>query len=189
MQRVMIVGQPGSGKSTLARKLGARTGLPVVHIDTIHWQPGWVERDWDEKTRLCHEVEAGERWIFEGGHSATWHNRIARADVLIWIDRSAPLRFWRVFLRTLLHRGRSRPDLPSDCPELLANLPEFFGFMWRTKTSARAKMKQLVATVPSDCRVVCLRSNRETDAFLASVGTLSDQCSQDHQKIKLGTER
>ncbi len=32
MQRVMIVGQPGSSKSTLARKLGLRTGWPVVHI-------------------------------------------------------------------------------------------------------------------------------------------------------------
>ena len=93
MQRVMIVGQPGSGKSTLARKLGQRTGLPVIHIDTIHWQPGWVERSWDEKTRLCHEVEARECWIFEGGHSATWDNRVARADLLIWIDRSAALRF------------------------------------------------------------------------------------------------
>lgn len=71
MQRVMIVGQPGSGKSTLARKLGQCTRLPVVHIDTIHWQPGWVERTWDEKTRLCLEVEARDNWIFEGGHSAT----------------------------------------------------------------------------------------------------------------------
>lgn len=137
MQRVMIIGQPGSGKSTLARKLGERTGLPVVHIDTIHWQPGWVERSRDEKTRLCHEVEARERWIFEGGHSATWSNRLARADMVIWIDRSAPLRFWRVLLRTMLNRGRSRPDLPDDCPELLATLPEFFRFMWRTKTSSR----------------------------------------------------
>lgn len=42
MQRVMIIGQPGSGKSTLAREMGKHTGLPVVHIDTIHWQPGWV---------------------------------------------------------------------------------------------------------------------------------------------------
>ncbi len=83
MQRVMIVGQPGSGKSTLARRLGERTGLPVVHIDTIHWQPGWIERSPDEKTRLCLEVEARDRWIFEGGHSTTWENRVARADLQI----------------------------------------------------------------------------------------------------------
>ena len=50
MQRVMILGQPGSGKSTLAQKLGACTGLPVFHIDNIHWSPGWVERPSDEKT-------------------------------------------------------------------------------------------------------------------------------------------
>ncbi|WP_231656545.1 P-loop NTPase family protein [Pseudomonas californiensis] len=169
MQRVMIVGQPGSGKSTLARMLGLRTGLPVVHIDTIHWQPGWVERSRDEKTQLCHEVEGRDRWIFEGGHSTTWANRIARADLVIWIDRSATLRFWRVLLRTLLQRGRSRPDLPENCPELLANLPEFFRFMWRTKKSARVKMQQLVTTAPSTCRVVSLRSNRDTRDFLESI--------------------
>ena len=44
MKRVMIVGQPGAGKSTIARQIGQRTGLPVVHIDKIHWMPGWVER-------------------------------------------------------------------------------------------------------------------------------------------------
>lgn len=179
MQRVMIVGQPGSGKSTLARELGQRTGLPVVHIDTIHWQPGWIERSPEEKTRLCLDVEAQDRWIFEGGHSATWDNRVARADLLIWIDRSATLRFFRVLRRTLLQRGQSRPDLPENCPERLANLPEFFRFMWRTKNSAREKMQQLVATAPSTCRVVCLRSNRDIGMFLASIGSSTVPVPQD----------
>lgn len=170
MQRVMIIGQPGSGKSTLAREMGKHTGLPVIHIDTIHWRPGWVERNADEKTRLCREVEARDRWIFEGGHSATWDNRIARADLLVWIDRSSVLRFWRVLLRTLTQRGRPRPDLPEDCQEQLGNLLEFFNFMWTTRKSARAKMKLLAATAPSTCRVVCLRSNRQTRLFLSSVG-------------------
>ncbi|WP_245298784.1 hypothetical protein [Pseudotabrizicola sediminis] len=64
MQRVMIVGQPGSGKSTLARGLGKVTGLPVVHVDHIHWMPRCRERQRDEKTLLCHAVEAGEASIF-----------------------------------------------------------------------------------------------------------------------------
>ncbi len=179
MQRVMIVGQPGSGKSTLARELGQRTGLPVVHIDTIHWQPGWIERSRDEKTQLCLDVEARDCWIFEGGHSATWENRMARADLLIWIDRSATLRFLRVLRRTLLQRGQSRPDLPENCPERLANLPEFFRFMWRTKKTARAKMQQLVATAPSTCRVVYLRSNREARMFIASIENSAGQGPRD----------
>lgn len=86
MQRVMIIGQPGSGKSRLAHALGQRTGLPVIHIDTIHWQPGWVERSFDEKTRLCREVEARDQWIFEGGHSATWDPCCSRRSVDL--DRS-----------------------------------------------------------------------------------------------------
>lgn len=173
MQRVMIIGQPGSGKSTLAQALGRRTGLPVVHIDTIHWQPGWVERSYDEKTRLCSEVEARDRWIFEGGHLVTWDNRVSRADLLIWIDRSSALRFWRVLRRTWHHRGNSRVDLPEDCPELLGNLPEFFRFMWSTRRSARAKMKELIAKAPEGCQVVHLRSNRETRLFLESVSKAS----------------
>lgn len=175
MKRVMIVGQAGSGKSTLAREMGKRTGLPVVHIDTIHWQPGWIERSADEKTRLCREVEAGDRWIFEGGHSATWDTRMARADLLVWIDRPSALRFWRVLMRTLAQRGRPRPDLPDDCPERLRNLPGFFRFMWKTRKSARAGTRERVANAPSTCRVVCLRSNRQTRQFLQSIETLGAQ--------------
>ena len=39
MKRIMIIGGAGSGKSSLARALGDITGLPVVHIDTLYWQP------------------------------------------------------------------------------------------------------------------------------------------------------
>lgn len=178
MQRVMIVGQPGSGKSTLAQALGKLTWLPVVHIDTIHWQPGWVERSPAEKTRLCLSVEAGDQWIFEGGHSTTWGNRVARADLLIWVDRSTALRFWRVLVRAVRHRGRTRPDLPEDCPEQLGKLPEFFRFIWATRKVSRDKMQQLLATAPPACRVVRLRSNRQTRLFLATVGAVPRPPSQ-----------
>ena len=115
----MIVGGPGSGKSTLARELGRRTGLPVRHMDLIHYRPGWVERPKDEKDRLTREVHAEDAWIFEGGHSRTYDERAARADTLVWLDLPVGLRLWRVVRRWWAWRGRTRPDLPPDCPEKL----------------------------------------------------------------------
>lgn len=64
MKRVMIVGGPGSGKSTLARQLGAITGLPVFHMDHIHWKPHWVERDRADKDLMTRVVHAKDSWIF-----------------------------------------------------------------------------------------------------------------------------
>ncbi|CAN5686044.1 hypothetical protein BH24CHL4_BH24CHL4_24990 [soil metagenome] len=43
MQRVTIVGSAGLGKSTLARRLGTLLDLPVAHLDTLYWQPGWAQ--------------------------------------------------------------------------------------------------------------------------------------------------
>lgn len=169
MKRIMIVGQPGAGKSTLARGLGRRTGLPVVHIDHIHWQSGWVERDRACKTRLCHEAEAREAWIFEGGHSATWANRLARADLLIWLDLPLWLRFWRVLARTVRWYGRSRPDLPEGCNERFGrNSLEFWAFIWRTRHSSRAAMARLAAGAGKP--VVRLRSPREVRRWLEGFG-------------------
>jgi adenylate kinase family enzyme len=170
MQRIMIVGQPGSGKSTLARALGARTGLPVVHIDHIHWQSGWVERNRDEKTRLCRDVEARDAWIFEGGHSATWDTRLARADLLIWLDIPVALRFWRVLRRTVVHRGRSRPDLPENCPEGFhrETLP-FWRFIWRTRHSARMRLQRLWDSAADDQAKLRFTSAREVARFLETL--------------------
>jgi adenylate kinase family enzyme len=164
MRRVMVVGQPGSGKSTFARALGHRTGLPVIHIDHIHWQPGWVERPREEKTRLCREAEAREAWIFEGGHSATWGTRVARADLLVWLDRPVALRLWRVTRRMLRDLGRTRPGRPEGCPERLRNWPAFAAFIWRNRKVGRAAMARLAAGAP--CRVVRLASDRDVAAFL-----------------------
>ncbi|RHZ90461.1 AAA family ATPase [Cereibacter sphaeroides] len=175
MKRVMIVGQPGSGKSTLAREVGSRTGLPVFHIDHIHWTSGWIERSREEKTRLCQEVHAREEWIFEGGHSATWPERLARCDTLIWLDVPIHVRLWRVFLRSLQYRGRTRPDLPDGCPEQFDW--SFYRWIWNTRISSRAQIERLVAGAPGDKVIIRLQSVSEITMFLTrlpeSSGTLS----------------
>ncbi|MEM9668528.1 MAG: AAA family ATPase [Pseudomonadota bacterium] len=176
MKRAMIIGQPGSGKSTLARKLGEVTGLPVVHIDQILWNPGWVETAMDEKTRLCKAVHAREEWIFEGGHSVTWPERLARCDTLIWLDFPVHTRLWRVVLRTLKYFGRTRPDLPDGCPERFSW--EFFQWIWETRNSNRGIIEKLIATAQPDKAIIILRSLPAVHEFLDHLSA-----SQEYQRF------
>lgn len=165
MQRVMIIGQPGSGKSTLARDMGEITGLPVVYIDHIHWQSGWVERSNAEKDTLCAEVHAQDRWIFEGGRSATWPERLARSDTVIWLDFPLLVRSWRVLYRTVRYWRQTRPDLPEGCPEQFSSA--FWRWVWDTRHTARATMQSFYNSVPPEkCRVK-LTNPQEVDGYLA----------------------
>ena len=165
-RRVMIVGGPGSGKSTLARSLGAITGLPAHHMDRIHWLPGWDERPHEEKVAMARAVEASERWVFEGGLSATYATRAARADAIVWLDLPLSLRLWRVVRRWATWHGENRPDLPPDCPERLD--PAFLIFIVRSNTRIRRRNAALAGAVPEGA-FVRLGSPRAVAAFLRRV--------------------
>ena len=59
MQRIVIIGSGGAGKSTLAQQLGARLDLPVIHLDALYWQPGWVETPRDALEVVVQEALQG----------------------------------------------------------------------------------------------------------------------------------
>lgn len=165
--RIMIIGQPGSGKSTLARHLGSKLNLPVVHIDLIHWQSGWIERNGHEKDRLCSDVHARCQWIFEGGHSNTWPERLDRADTLIWLDFPLWIRSYRIVKRRFEYHGTNRPDLPDGCPENINW--EFVSFVWHTRHRARARMANLYDNVPANKDKFRLCHRKEVEPFLRDI--------------------
>ena len=167
MNRVMIIGQPGSGKSTLARLLGEKTGLPVYHIDQIHWMSGWVERPKSEKIALAMEVQNRDQWIFEGGLRHTKEHRLERCDTLINLDLPLWLRAWRVGKRTFLGYGRTRPDLPDGCPEQISL--EFWKWIWDTRQKNRVANLAWMEKAGPDVAVHHLQSPAHVRAYLASL--------------------
>lgn len=145
-QRIMIVGGPGSGKSTLATKLGARLGLPVYRVDHLIWAPNWVERDLSLRTAEALEIEAQDAWIFEGGGAQTFENRLARADVLIWLDAPIGVRLFRLAQRAWRWRGRARPEMADGCVERLdANWLGFLKWAWDTRRQRKTECEALMA--------------------------------------------
>ncbi len=168
MQRIMIIGSPGSGKSTLAGALGDRLNLPVVFMDKeVHWMPGWQERSGDEKARIVAEIIARDAWVFEGGHSRSYAARVARADLLIWLDLPVWLRLWRVFRRTLRDLGTTRPDMQDDCPERLDMLPGFVGFILRTRVTSRRRQRAVFDA--AQCPKHHLKTPRAVDRLLKTL--------------------
>ena len=110
-RRVIVTGLAGAGKSTLSLALGARTGLPVIHLDLHFWKPGWVapsETEWREKQR---DVLAGDAWIADGNYHETLDLRLERADTVVFLD----LPWWRCSGRALLRGFRMPGELPEGC--------------------------------------------------------------------------
>lgn len=125
---------------------------------------GWVARSKEEKTRMCSEVHAREEWVFEGGHSITWQERMQRCDTLIWLDVPVHIRIKRVFLRSLRHLGDTRPDLPDGCPEQFDW--SFYRWIWNTRKSGRAQIERLIASAPPEKSVFHLTSRNDVRLFL-----------------------
>lgn len=170
MQRVMINGGPGSGKSTLARALGAATGLPVYHMDQIHHMPRWEPRPLAEKIPMANAIEAKEQWIFEGGFSATYNNRAARADTLIWLDLPFGLRMRRVIGRLIKDYGKPRPDSAPDCPEEFSlETIAFWKWIWDTRKTHRIKLINLIDAHPH-LTVRHLTSTKAVRDFYQQIG-------------------
>lgn len=170
MQRVMIIGTPGSGKSWLARAIGARTGLPVLHMDRLFWQPGWQARSADGKAALHADWVAGPAWVWEGNYAKGYAERLDRADMLIWLDLPIWRRFWRVLRRTLRHYGDTRPDLPENCPERVSL--DFYRYIFESRARNRARMRALYDTAPPHVARHHLAGRAQVAAFLS---TLPDQ--------------
>ena len=138
MERVMIIGCGGAGKSTLARKLGERTGLPVVHLDQIWWAPGnWEHMSREEfDVRLAAEMEK-DRWIMDGNFNRTLDVRLERADTVIYLDfpRWLCLRGW--IGRVIKNWGRAREDMAPGCSEWFD--PEMARWIWNFNKQNRRR--------------------------------------------------
>lgn len=156
MNRVLVIGPCGSGKSTLARELAPRMGLPLIHMDQLGWQPGWVETEKAELHARIAGAVAGERWLIEGNYGSTLPARLERADTVIYLDFPIRLCLWRLIRRIVTHRGRSRPDMPEGCPERFDLA--FFWYVLNWNSGPRLRTEAHIA--PHAAKVIRLPSPR-----------------------------
>lgn len=167
MKRILVIGSSGAGKSTFARKLGEKTGLPVIHLDRLYWKPNWVETaDKDEWKRVVRKALAGDAWIMDGNYSGTLEMRLAKCDMVIFLDMPPALCVYRVLKRVALSYGKTRADMAEGCPEQFDW--EFIKWVWNYPTRTKPKVEALLEGCAGEKTVIRLTSKRETENFLAN---------------------
>lgn len=164
--KIAVLGYSGAGKSTLAARLGDMYGLPVLHLDSVHFLPNWEERELSEKRRIVADfMRDNDGWVIDGNYSAQFREeRLEQADmiVLMLFDRFSCL--WRVIKRYRRFKGKTRPDMGEGCIEKL----DFEFVRWvlhdgRTKKK-KADYKAICDKYPD--KVTVLKNQRQLDEFL-----------------------
>ena len=161
-----MIGSGGAGKSTFARRLGARTGLPVIHLDARYWRAGWEPTPPDEWHEVVRELVAREAWVMDGNYGGTLDARLAACDTVIFLDLPRLVCLWRVVRRWARHRGGTRPDMAPGCNEQISL--EFIRWIWGYPTRQRPAILRRLSTLSVGQRAVVLRSAADVERFLAA---------------------
>lgn len=162
VKRVSIIGISGSGKSILSRDLGRRMGLPVFHMDTWFWTRKWQEVPEIEYLAKHRALIEQDQWIVEGYVDTAMAHRLERSDLIIFLDYPGWFCALRVIKRWVLHRNKSRPELPEESKEELRYA--FLKKVWQREERG-AIMEALKVASPS--KVLRFRSPRQLGAYLS----------------------
>lgn len=173
MERVAIVGSTGSGKSALAEELSTRLKLPVIDLDSLYWQPNWVETPLELFRERVDQATAADRWASAGNYSKVQDLVWSRATTVVWLDYSFAVCGWRLLRRTV-RRAVTREELwgTGNRESLRRSFASRDSILWYFATTFRRKRQELDAK-RRDCRYaavefVRLRSPRHTEQWLSS---------------------
>jgi len=68
VRRASVVGVSGSGKTTVARALAGRLNAPLVELDGLMHQPGWVPKPEDQFKQEVEQATAQDKWVVDGNY-------------------------------------------------------------------------------------------------------------------------
>jgi adenylate kinase family enzyme len=167
-KRILILGPSGAGKSTLARRVGACLGVPVVHLDAIYWNPGWVPSEVGRFRERVAEAATRDTWVMDGNYTSHLDLRLPRAEAVIWLDLPRHIYFARSVLRMIRNYGQKRDDIGPGCPERL-DVSFFRDWVWTYPARSRARHAEILANLPAGVRGVILRSPAEVAQFTGNL--------------------
>ena len=169
--KIAIIGYSGSGKSTLAAYLGELYGIPVLHLDAVHFLPNWVERPPEDELEIAKEFmdkNDGGGWVIDGNFtSLLYERRMEEADKILLLSFSRLTCLHRIIKRYRTWRGRTRPSSGEGCEEKL-DLPFLKWVLFDSRTKERrARYAMIAERYPQ--KLVTIKNQRALSAYMQRV--------------------
>lgn len=166
-RRILVIGNGGAGKSTMARALGAKLGLPVVHLDQEYWGAGWREPDPSAWKRRVDELTSAPEWVMDGNYRGTLERRVAASDAVLFLDLSPWVCLWRAVRRRLEYHNAVRRDMASGCPERLQL--SFAHWIWTYRQRVRPGVLEVLDRAVSTTTIIHFHRAGEMKSFLKAL--------------------
>ncbi len=110
--KIMILGHPGCGKSTVANKYKEMFDIPVIHLDVLSFDSGWVKRNKDVVKNELREFMKNDSWIIDGNYKRLLYDeRMNDADYIIYLNYPRIVSGYRVFKRYFENKNKSRDSV------------------------------------------------------------------------------
>jgi hypothetical protein len=171
-RRIMLIGNAGTGKSTLADEIGRLSGIEIVHLDYLLWNPGWRITNEEEFRRHHAALLERESWVIDGvAYTSTIGPRLAAADAVIFTRYPLLRCYWWSLKREL--RPAKAAGRPKNCPMLPA-IGKLIRAIWHTQRETVPEIGRLLERHAEDAAVYVLRSPREVPRLLREVRAWRD---------------
>lgn len=164
IKRICVIGCGGAGKSTFSKLLAEKTGIPLIHLDSVYWLPGWIEPTKDEFEQKLENIINKKTWILDGNFHNTMTKRFHKSDMIFWLDYPTWQCLYGVFKRLVTDYGKTREDMAQDCKESFDW--KFLKYVFSFRKNTRPKILNHIKHNAKHCRVAVFKNPKELQKWI-----------------------
>ena len=166
MKKIIIIGSGGAGKSTFAKRLSKLTGIEVIHLDRVFWQPNWTKPDKKEWLAKLEELTEKDSWIMDGNYDSSLEIRLKKCDTVIFLGMPRTVCLYRVLKRAAKYRHTNRPDMAEGCNEKVDW--EFAKWIWEYPKKDKVNVESKLKRYQDSIKIIRLKSSQEVENFFVN---------------------